>query len=45
MSTLRYETVIVLSEEDDCYLVYLPDFLEQTYRTHGDNYEDAARNR
>jgi predicted RNase H-like HicB family nuclease len=44
MSTLRYEMVIVWSEEDDCYLVHLPDFPEQTYRTHGDSYEEAARN-
>ena len=41
---LHYEIVIVWSEEDDCYLVHLPDFLEQTYRTHGDSYEEAARN-
>jgi predicted RNase H-like HicB family nuclease len=41
---LRYAMVIVWSEEDDCYLVHLPDFPEQTYRTHGDNYEEAARN-
>jgi len=27
-----------------CYLVHLPDFPEQTYRTHGDSYEEAARN-
>ncbi|MBE9139947.1 type II toxin-antitoxin system HicB family antitoxin [Nodosilinea sp. LEGE 07088] len=36
--------VIVWSEEDDCYLVHLPNFPEQTYRTHGNSYEDAARN-
>jgi len=41
---LRYEMVIVWSREDDCYLVHLPDFPEQTYRTHGDSYEEAARN-
>ncbi|PZU99037.1 MAG: HicB family protein [Leptolyngbya sp.] len=44
MSTLRYEMVIVWSEEDDCFLVHLPDFPEQTYRTHGNTYEEAARN-
>ncbi|PSN17289.1 HicB family protein [filamentous cyanobacterium CCP5] len=44
MSNLRYEMVIVWSEEDDCYLVHLPDFPEQTYRTHGDSYEEAAKN-
>ncbi|MGB3308585.1 MAG: type II toxin-antitoxin system HicB family antitoxin [Nodosilinea sp.] len=36
--------VIVWSEEDDCFLVHLPDFPEQTYRTHGNSYEEAARN-
>ena len=44
MSTLRYEMVIVWTEEDDCFLVNLPDFPEQTYRTHGNSYEEAARN-
>jgi predicted RNase H-like HicB family nuclease len=44
MSTLRYEMVIAWSEEDDCFLVHLPDFPEQTYRTHGNSYEEAARN-
>lgn len=44
MDTLRYEMVIVWSEEDDCFLVHLPDFPEQTYRTHGNSYEEAARN-
>jgi predicted RNase H-like HicB family nuclease len=44
MSTLRYEMVIVWSEEDDGYRVHLPDFPEQIHRTHGDSYEEAARN-
>jgi predicted RNase H-like HicB family nuclease len=44
VSTLRYEMVIVWSEEDDYFLVHLPDFPEQTYRTHGNSYEEAARN-
>ena len=44
MSTLRYQMVIDWSDEDDCYLVHFPDFPEQTYRTHGDSYEEAARN-
>jgi predicted RNase H-like HicB family nuclease len=44
MSTLRYEMVIIWSEEDNCFLVHLPDFPEQTYRTHGNSYEEAARN-
>lgn len=44
MSTLRYQMVITWSDEDNCYLVHLPDLPEQTYRTHGDSYEEAARN-
>lgn len=41
---LRYRMVIDWSDEDNCYLVHFPDFPEQTYRTHGDSYEEAARN-
>jgi predicted RNase H-like HicB family nuclease len=44
MTTLRNEMVITRSEEDNCYLVHLSDFPEQHYRTHGDTYEEAARN-
>lgn len=36
--------VIVWSDEDDCYLVHLPDFPEQKFRTHGETYEEAAKN-
>jgi predicted RNase H-like HicB family nuclease len=44
MTPLQYEMVITWSDEDNCYLVHLPDFPEQQYRTHGDTYEEAARN-
>ncbi len=44
MITLRNEMVITWSDEDNCYLVHLRDFPEQHYRTHGDTYEEAARN-
>ena len=44
MNSLQYEMVITWSNEDSCYLVHLPDFPEQRYRTHGDTYEEAARN-
>ncbi|MCG9893006.1 MAG: type II toxin-antitoxin system HicB family antitoxin [Thermosynechococcaceae cyanobacterium MS004] len=44
MTPLHYEMVITWSEEDSCYLVHLPAFPEQHYRTHGDTYEEAARN-
>ena len=42
-ATLRYEMGMVWLEEDDCYLVHLPDFSEQPYRIHGDSCEEAAR--
>ncbi len=44
MTPLKYPMVILWSDTDDCYLVHLPDFPEQTYRTHGKSYEEAARN-
>jgi predicted RNase H-like HicB family nuclease len=44
MMSLKYEMDIIWSEEDSCYLVHLPDFPEQKYRTHGDTYQEAARN-
>ena len=44
MSILRYQMVIVWSDKDNSYLVHLPDFPEQTYRTQGDSYADAAKN-
>lgn len=36
--------VIVWSDEDDCYLVHLPDFPDQKFVTHGETYEEAAKN-
>ncbi|MEM9273309.1 MAG: type II toxin-antitoxin system HicB family antitoxin [Cyanobacteria bacterium P01_F01_bin.143] len=44
MTALRYQMIIIWSDEDDCYLVHFPDFPEQKYRTHGETYEQAARN-
>ncbi|NEO83051.1 MAG: type II toxin-antitoxin system HicB family antitoxin [Spirulina sp. SIO3F2] len=44
MKQLQYSMVIVWSAEDDCYLVHLPDFPEQHYRTHGESYAEAAQN-
>jgi len=40
----HYAMLIVWSDEDNCYLVHLPDFPEQKFRTHGDTYEEAAKN-
>jgi antitoxin HicB len=42
---LSYSMVIIWSDEDDCYLVHLPDFPDQRFRTHGETYEEAAKNR
>jgi predicted RNase H-like HicB family nuclease len=44
MNQLRYQMIIIWSDENNCYLVHFPDFPEQKYRTHGDTYEEAARN-
>jgi len=41
---MKYEMVIRWSEEDDCYLVGLPDFPGQQWRTHGDTYQIAVAN-
>ncbi|PZO17892.1 MAG: HicB family protein [Leptolyngbya foveolarum] len=42
MNKLKYQMVIQWSDEDDCFLVGLPDFPGQQWRTHGDTYEDAV---
>lgn len=39
----HYSMVIIWSEEDNCYLVHLPDFPFQQFHTHGDTYEEAAK--
>ena len=41
---LKYQMIIQWSEEDDCYLVSLPGFNIQKWCTHGDTYEEAAKN-
>jgi antitoxin HicB len=38
---LKYRINIVWSNEDDCYLVGLPDFPGQQWRTHGETYSEA----
>lgn len=43
MMPLHFDMVITWSDLDGCYLVHLPDFPEQHYRTHGNTYEEAAR--
>ena len=39
----HYSMIIIWSEEDNCYLVHLPDFPSQKFHTHGDTYEEAAK--
>jgi predicted RNase H-like HicB family nuclease len=36
--------IIQWSDEDNCYLVGLPDFPGQQWRTHGETYTEAAAN-
>ncbi|PZV12721.1 MAG: hypothetical protein DCF21_15200 [Leptolyngbya sp.] len=46
MTSLKYRVNILWSEEDDAYLVELPEFATeaQRYFTHGDTYEAALHN-
>lgn len=46
MSQMKYRVNILWSNEDNCYLVELPEFTTeiQQYFTHGDTYEEALRN-
>lgn len=39
----RYSMVIQWSDEDNCYLIHLPEFRWQQFHTHGDTYEEAAK--
>ncbi|HAC66359.1 MAG TPA: type II toxin-antitoxin system HicB family antitoxin [Cyanothece sp. UBA12306] len=41
---LPYTIVILWSDEDQCYLVHLPEFPTQKFHTHGDTYEEALKN-
>jgi len=44
MSDLKYKIVIEWSQEDHCFLVALPDFPGNYWRTHGNTYEEALAN-
>lgn len=44
MAPIKYRMVIQWSDEDNCFLVALPDFPGQYWRTHGDTYEEAVAN-
>ncbi|MBD2607017.1 type II toxin-antitoxin system HicB family antitoxin [Scytonema hofmannii FACHB-248] len=39
----RYSMIIQWSDEDNCYLVHLPEFPWQQFHTHGKTYEEAAK--
>jgi antitoxin HicB len=40
----HYTIVIQWSQDDECYLVHLPEFPTQPFHTHGDTYETALAN-
>ncbi|MDM3846173.1 MAG: type II toxin-antitoxin system HicB family antitoxin [Aphanizomenon gracile PMC649.10] len=42
--TYHYSMVIQWSQEDQLFLVHLPEFPWQEFHTHGRTYEEAARN-
>jgi antitoxin HicB len=44
INPLKYQMIIQWSEDDDCFLVSLPDFPGQRWRSHGDTYEEAVTN-
>lgn len=39
---LQHQMVIAWSDEDNCYLVHLPDFPDRTYHANGSSYVEAA---
>ncbi len=41
---LPYTIVIQWSNEDQGYLVHLPEFPTQKFHTHGETYEEALKN-
>ena len=44
MDKLKYQMIIQWSEEDNCFLVALPDFPGSYWRSHGDTYDEAVTN-
>ncbi|MEL7226143.1 MAG: type II toxin-antitoxin system HicB family antitoxin [Cyanobacteria bacterium J06576_12] len=46
MNQIKYRVNIIWSNDDDCYVVELPEFATdiQRYFTHGDTYEEAIGN-
>jgi antitoxin HicB len=44
MNKLKYQMNIQWSDEDNCFLVALPDFPVSYWRTHSDTYDEAFAN-
>ena len=46
MNQFKYRVNIIWSEEDNCYVVELPEFATeiQRYFTHGETYQEALEN-
>ena len=45
MNNIKYRILIQWSNEDNCFLVSLPDFQEeQQWVTHGETYDEAFQN-
>lgn len=44
MTTPQYSMVIIWSDEDQAFLVHLPEFGPQIFHSHGATYEEAAKN-
>ena len=44
MNKIKYRIHIEWSDEDNCFLVALPDFPGQKCSTHGETYEEALAN-
>ena len=42
----KYQVTIAWSQEDQCYLVYLPDFVDEIMQpvSHGNTYQEALQN-
>jgi len=44
MDKLKYQMIIQGRDEDDCFLIALPDFPGSYWRSHGDAYDEAVAN-
>lgn len=44
MDKIKYQIIIQWSDEDDCFLVALPNFPDSYWRSHGNRYDEAVTN-